>query len=115
MIQRIEPGARMSKAVVNGGTFYVSGQVAERAAGSPVGDQTKEVLALIDNLLAQAGSDRTKLLMANVWLADIRDFGEMNSVWDAWVQPGATPARATVEAKLAGPQYSVEIAVIASL
>jgi enamine deaminase RidA (YjgF/YER057c/UK114 family) len=115
MIQRIGAGPRMSKAVVNGGTVYVSGQVAEKSAGGAVVDQTKEVLALIDDLLAQAGSDRTKLLMANVWLADIRDFGEMNSIWDEWVRAGSAPARATVEAKLAGPQYAVEIAVIASL
>jgi enamine deaminase RidA (YjgF/YER057c/UK114 family) len=115
MIQRIGAGPRMSKAVVNGGTVYISGQVAEMTAGRPVAEQTQEVLEQIDDLLKQAGSDRGKLLMANVWLADIRDFGDMNGVWDGWVQAGAAPARATVEAKLAGPQYAVEIAVIASL
>lgn len=115
MIVRLGAGARMSKAVVHGGTVYVSGQVAEKTAGASVAEQTKEVLAQIDDLLAQAGSDKTKVLMANIWLSDIRNFAEMNSVWDAWVQPGATPARATVEAKLAGPAYDVEIAVLAAI
>jgi enamine deaminase RidA (YjgF/YER057c/UK114 family) len=114
MIERIGGGARMSRAVINGGVVYVSGQVADKTAGGSVSAQTREILALIDDLLAQAGSDKSKLLMANVWLADIRSFEEMNKVWDAWVKQGSPPARATVEAKLAGPQYAVEIAVIAA-
>jgi enamine deaminase RidA (YjgF/YER057c/UK114 family) len=115
MIERIGAGARMSRAVINGGTVYVSGQVAEKAAGRSIKEQTSEVLAAIDALLAEVGSDKTKLLSANVWLADIRNFAEMNEIWDGWVPRGAGPARATVEAKLAGPQYGVEIAVIAAL
>jgi enamine deaminase RidA (YjgF/YER057c/UK114 family) len=113
-IQRIKPGSRMSAAVVHGETVYVSGQVANVALEQGVAEQTKEVLTLIDKLLAVAGTDKTKLLMANIWLADIATFDEMNGVWDGWVAAGNPPARATVEAKLAGPQYKVEIAVIAA-
>ncbi len=114
-IKRIGAGARMSKAVVHGNTVYLAGQVAETSAGRPVGEQTQEILATIDALLAEAGTDKTKLLMANIWLADIKTFGEMNAVWDKWVVAGHTPARATVEAKLAAPQYTVEIAVVAAI
>ncbi len=114
-ITRIGAGARMSKAVVHGNTVYLAGQVAETSAGRSVGEQTAEILATIDDLLKQAGTDKTKLLMANIWLADIKTFGEMNAVWDKWVVAGNTPARATVEAKLAAPQYTVEIAVVAAI
>ena len=113
-IQRIEPGPRMSMAVAHGGLVFTAGQVAKETAGGSVADQTREILALIDGLLAQAGTDKTKLISANIWLTDIATFQEMNGVWDGWVQPGCTPARATVEAKLAAPQYKVEIAVIAA-
>lgn len=113
-IQRIQPGPRMSAAVVHGNTVYLAGQVAKDTAGRSVGEQTKEILSIIDSLLAEAGTDKSKLLMANIWLTDIATFQEMNAVWDAWVSPGNTPARATVEAKLAAPQYKVEIAVIAA-
>lgn len=113
-IQRIKPGPRMSAAVVHGDTVYLAGQVASDTLAQGVAEQTKEILALIDRLLAEAGTDKTKLLMANVWLADIATFQAMNGVWDAWVSQGNTPARATVEAKLAGPDYKVEIAVIAA-
>lgn len=113
-IQRIKPGARMSAAVVHGGTVYLAGQVASATLDQGVAEQTREILALIDQLLAEAGTDKSKLLMTNIWLADIATFGEMNSVWDKWVSQGNPPARATVEAKLAGPQYKVEIAVIAA-
>jgi enamine deaminase RidA (YjgF/YER057c/UK114 family) len=82
--------------------------------GKSVAEQTQEILSIIDGLLTEAGTDKSKLLMANIWLSDIATFQEMNGVWDAWVSPGNTPARATVEAKLAGPQYKVEIAVIAA-
>ena len=115
MIERIGAGARMSKAVVHAGTVYVSGQVAEASAGKSIAEQTREILGLIDDLLAQAGSGKKNLLSANIWLADIRSFGEMNEIWDGWVAPGSAPARATVEAKLAGPHYGVEIAVLAAL
>ncbi len=114
-IQRIEPGPRMSSAVVHGGKVYLAGYVAEAAAGKSVAEQTKDILAQIEETLVQVGSDKTKLLKANIWLTDIATIGEMNSVWDAWVVAGSTPARATVEAKLALPQWNVEIMVEAAL
>jgi enamine deaminase RidA (YjgF/YER057c/UK114 family) len=113
-ITRVGVGPRMSKAVVHGDTVYVAGQVAQNAAGKSVTEQTKDVLAIIDSILKEAGTDKTRLLSANIWLTDIATFSEMNTVWDAWVSTGNTPARATVEAKLAAPQYNVEIAVIAA-
>ena len=113
-IARIEVGPRMSKAVVHGATVYLAGQVAEKAAGKSVAEQTAEILANVDAVLKEAGSDKTKILSANIWLADIKTFAEMNSVWDTWVQAGHTPARATVEAKLAAPQFTVEIACVAA-
>jgi enamine deaminase RidA (YjgF/YER057c/UK114 family) len=114
-IRRIGAGPRMSKAVVHGGAVYLAGQVADKAKGASVAEQTREIVSIIDALLAEAGSDKTKLLSATIWLSDISTFGEMNSVWDTWVAPGQTPARATVEAKLAAPEYKVEIAVIAAV
>ena len=113
-IQRIAVGPRMSKAVVHGDTVYLAGQVADKAAGKSVAEQTQEILGIIDGLLAEAGSDKTKLLMVNIWLSDMSTFAEMNGVWDKWVVAGQTPGRATVEAKLAAPQFTVEIAVIAA-
>jgi len=112
-IQRFKTGPRMSQAVKHGDTIYLAGQVATDPKPS-VTEQTKQIVAQIDDLLKGAGSDKSKLLSATIWLADIRTFNEMNAVWDAWVSPGNTPARATVEAKLAGPQYLVEIGVIAA-
>lgn len=113
-IERINVGPRMSGAVVHGDTVYLAGQTAKEAAGKSVAEQTTEILAIIDGLLATAGTDKSKLLMANIWLADMSTFSEMNGVWDKWVVPGQTPGRATVEAKLAAPQFTVEIAVIAA-
>ena len=113
-INRIEPGPRMSKAVVHNGTVYVSGQVAHGAPGKSVSEQTADILAGIEKILAAAGTDKSKLLAASIWLTDISKFDEMNKVWDAWLAPGASPARATVEAKLAAPQFTVEIAVTAA-
>jgi len=113
-INRIGVGPRMSQAVVHGDMVFVSGTVADKAAGKSVGEQTKEILGVIDEILAKAGTDKTKLLSANIWLVDIKTFAEMNAVWDAWVAQGHTPARATVEAKLAAPQYAVEIACVAA-
>jgi enamine deaminase RidA (YjgF/YER057c/UK114 family) len=113
-IQRFETGPRMSQAVVHGNTVYLAGQVAQKAAGKSVTDQTRDILETIDKLLAGAGSDKSKLLSAQIFLTDIATFNEMNKVWEAWVSPGNTPARATVEAKLAAPQYTVEIMVIAA-
>lgn len=114
-IQRIQVGPRMSQAVVHHGTVYLAGQVAPQSAGKSVTEQTREILGRIDALLAEAGSDKSKLLSATIWLADIATFAEMNAVWDAWVDPANTPGRATVEAKLAAPQFTVEIAVIAAV
>ena len=114
-IRRIGAGPRMSKAVVHGKTVYLAGQVADASKGKSVAEQTTEILALVDSLLKEAGSDKSKLVWTNIWLADIATFAEMNSVWDKWVIPGAGPARATVEAKLAGPEYKVEIAVVAAV
>ena len=113
-IKRIAPGPRMSKAVVHGNTVYLAGQVADKAAGKSVAEQTKDILSIIDGLLAEAGTDKSKLLMVNIWLSDMSTFAEMNRAWDGWVAAGHTPARATVEAKLAGPQYKVEISIIAA-
>ena len=113
-IKRIDAGDRMSQCVVHGNTVYTAGQVAQNAPGGSVTEQTTDILAAIDRLLAEAGSDKSKLLSANIWLADIGDFAEMNAVWDAWVSPGNTPARACVESKLASPKFTVEIGVIAA-
>ncbi|WP_137387631.1 RidA family protein [Rhodoligotrophos defluvii] len=112
-IRRIKPGPRMTQAVVAGGMVYLAGQVALDSGGKSVTEQTKEILSRIDTLLAEAGTDKSKLVSANIWLSDISTFAEMNAVWDAWVDPNNTPARATVESKLAAPQYTVEIAVVA--
>jgi enamine deaminase RidA (YjgF/YER057c/UK114 family) len=114
-IQRIGVGPRMSAAVVHGDTVYLAGQVADKAAGGSVGEQTREILGVIDGLLAEAGSDKTHLLSATIYLPDISTFAEMNAVWDAWVAKGHAPARATVEAKLAAPKYAVEIACVAAI
>ncbi|MGH6942842.1 MAG: RidA family protein [Geminicoccaceae bacterium] len=113
-IQRHHVGPRMSQAVVHGNTVYTAGQVAQNAPGKSVAEQTKDILAAIDRLLAEGGTDKSKLLTANIWLADIGAFNEMNQVWDAWVAQGNTPCRACVEAKLASPQFSVEIMVSAA-
>ncbi len=114
MIERIDTSQRMSQVVINADTVYLAGQVALGAPGASVADQTKDVLKRIDNLLSQAGTDKTKLLSATIWLTDINDFDEMNSVWDAWVSPGNAPARACVESALAAPQFNVEIGIIAA-
>ena len=113
-IERHDIGPRMSKAVVHGNTVYLAGIVADNPKGKSTAEQTKSILGQIDVLLAKAGSDKTKLLSANIWITDMANFAEMNAVWDAWVAPGHTPARATVEAKLAAPDYKVEIMVVAA-
>lgn len=113
-IKRIEPGARMSEAVIHGGKVYLAGIVAGDTVGKSVLEQTRDILSQIDSILAQAGSDKTRILKANIWLADISTFADMNKAWDAWVVPGKTPARATVEAKLAAPGYDVEIMIEAA-
>lgn len=114
MTKRIEAGPRMAQAVVHGQTVYVAGQVASDTSAD-VSGQTRQILSRIDALLAAAGTDKSRLLSATIYLANIGTFAAMNHVWDAWVVPGATPARATVEAALAAPEYTVEIVVIAAL
>lgn len=111
-ILRIDPGARMSQAVVANGFIFLAGQVAADPSRD-VEDQTRQVLAEIDRLLAAAGADKNHILTANVYLADIGDFAAMNRAWDAWVAAEAKPARATIEAALAAPEYRVEIQVTA--
>ena len=113
-ITRIEAGSRMSEAVVYDGKIYTAGVVADNAVGKSVFEQTQDILAQIDTLLAKAGSDKTKILKVNIWLTDIKTFAEMNKAWDGWVVAGLTPARATVEAKLAAAGYDVEIMVEAA-
>ena len=110
-IRRIEPGPRMSQAVVHGNTVYLAGQV---ALGANVTEQTRSVLGQIDALLAEAGTDKSKLLSATIWLADMSTFGEMNAVWDTWVDTADPPARATGEVRLATPDYKIEIIVVAA-
>lgn len=112
-IKRIKVGARMSQAVVHGDTVYLAGQVADNAKDDVAG-QTKQILSKIEGLLAEAGSDKSKLLSATIWLTDMRGFDEMNKVWDGWVSPGNTPGRACVEAKLARADLLVEIGIIAA-
>jgi enamine deaminase RidA (YjgF/YER057c/UK114 family) len=112
-IQRLEPGQHFCQVVGHGDAVYVAGQVAAKPVPS-VKNQTQQILRTIDRLLKAAGSHKSKILMANVWLSDIRGFAEMNEAWDAWVAKDNMPARATVEAKLAAPEYLVEIAVIAA-
>ncbi len=113
-IERHETGPRLSKAVIHGDTVYLAGIVADNPKGKSMAEQTSNILSQIDGFLAMAGTDKTKLLSANIWITDMAHFAEMNTVWDAWVSPGNTPARATVEAKLASPDYKVEIMVVAA-
>lgn len=110
-ITRIEPGPRMSQAVIHGGIAYLAGQVG--APGAGVAEQTRAVLAEVDRLLAACGTDKSRILTTQIWLADMATFAEMNSVWDAWVDRSNPPARWTGEAKLATPDYKVEIVVTA--
>ena len=111
-IQRSHTNQRMSQIVVHGDTVYLAGQVG--TGGDSVADQTREILGKIDALLAEAGSDKSKILQAIIWLKDMGDFAEMNGVWDAWVPEGAAPARACGSADLATPDFTVEITVIAA-
>jgi enamine deaminase RidA (YjgF/YER057c/UK114 family) len=113
-IQRLEPGRRFCQVVAHGDTVYVAGQVAAKPVPS-VKNQTQQILKTIDKLLKSAGSSKAKILMANVWLSDVRGFDEMNEAWDAWVAKDNMPARATVEAKLAQSKFLVEIMVTAAI
>ncbi len=112
-LDRIDPGPRMSKAVVHGDTVYTAGFVSSDTTLDVAG-QTANVLAQIDTVLAAAGSDRSRMLRVNIWLDDIATFDQMNSAWDTWIPAGQTPGRATVESKMAGNNILVEIMVIAA-
>ncbi len=111
-IERLHAGPRMSQAVIHGDTVYLAGQVG--APGASVTVQTEAVIQSIETLLSEAGSDKSKILSATIWLADMADFGEMNAVWDRWIDGRDPPARATGEARLATPEYKVEIIVVAA-
>lgn len=111
-IHHIEPTPRMSQAVVHGNTVYLAGQVG--TPGDSVADQMRYVLKRIEQLLGEAGSDKTKILSATIWLADIADYAEMNSVWDEWVREQNPPVRATGEVRLAAPGYKVEVIIVAA-
>ncbi len=112
-IDRLHIGKRLSEVAIHGDTIYLAGQIAEDNS-QDISGQTQQVLAAIDKLLAEAGSDKTKLLQVTIFIADMKDFAGMNAVWDAWVTPGATPPRATVEAKLAKQAWKVEMLVVAA-
>lgn len=114
MIKRLTPGKRLSQATIHGGVVYLAGQVPDDYTGG-IEAQARQVLAKIDALLTEAGTDRSSMLSVTVWLPSMGDFAKFNTVWDAWVPAGATPARACVEARLADPSIKVEIAVIAAL
>jgi len=111
-INRLHSGKRMSQAVIHGNTVYLAGQVG--APGKSVTEQTIAILAEIESLLEEAGSYKSNILQAIIWLADMNDFAEMNAVWDAWVDGKDPPARATGQAKLAAPEYKVEIIITAA-
>jgi enamine deaminase RidA (YjgF/YER057c/UK114 family) len=113
-IKRLQPAARYSEASLHDDTVYLAGQVAV-GGGTTIEAQTAEVLASIDALLVQAGSSRSRILMAQIYLADMADYAGLNSVWDRWVDPASTPSRATVEARLAKPEWKVEIVVTAAV
>ena len=113
-VQRFHSGKRMSDAVTCNGIVWLAGQVADDTTQDAAG-QTRQVLAAIDRLLGDVGTDKTNLLSANIFLADMADFAAMNSVWDAWIADAGKPARATVQAALARPEWKVEIVVTAAL
>ena len=113
-IKRLHVGPRLSEAAVHNSVVYLAGQIADDLTQN-IDGQTREVLAQIDRLLSEAGSDKSRLLMCQIFLADIKDIAAMNAVWDAWVTPGHTPPRATVQATLARPELLVEVVVTAAL
>lgn len=114
-LRRLHVGPRLSEAAIHQGVVYLAGQVPELQPDAPIEAQTREVLGHIDRLLAEAGSDKTRLLSVQVFLADIADIGAMNAVWDAWVAPGHTPPRATVQAQLADARWRIEVVVTAAV
>ena len=113
-IQRFKVGKRLSGAVVHNGTVYIAGQTPEDPS-QDIGGQTRQVLAKIDALLKEAGSDKSKLVWAQIYMRDIGEFAGMNAAWEAWVVEGETPARATIEANLANAAYRVEIMAMAAV
>jgi len=114
-ITRSESNNRMSQCVVHGNTVYLAGQVAQNAKGGSITEQTQDILAAIDKLLATGGSDKANILSATIWLTSMDDFAEMNAVWDAWVDSDNAPARACVESpRLATPDFQVEVMVTAA-
>lgn len=113
-IERHKIAKRMSQIVIHGDTIYLAGQVGQNTAGGTVAAQTQDILDAIDGLLVEAGSSKSKILTATIWLTDMRYFAEMNEVWDAWVPEGEAPCRACVEANLATTQFNVEIMVTAA-
>ena len=113
-LQRFDVGDRLSEMALHNGTVYLAGQVPDDAS-QDIRGQTAQVLAMIDRLLERAGSDRTRLLMVQIYLADLADFDGMNAVWDAWVAPGQAPSRATVQARLARPEWRIEIVATAAV
>ena len=114
MVQRFDVGTRLSEMAVHNGVCYLAGQVASDGM-QDVGGQTRQVLAAIDELLKRAGTDKTRILMCQIFLRDLADFAAMNAVWEAWVPAGHAPPRATVQAQLAKPEWRVEIVVTAAL
>jgi enamine deaminase RidA (YjgF/YER057c/UK114 family) len=113
MVKRFDVGQRLSEMAIHNGVAYLAGQVPEDGTKDMRG-QTRQVLAAIDALLARAGSDKSRILMAQIFISDLADFAAMNEVWDAWVAPGDAPPRATVQARLAKPEWKIEIVVTAS-
>ena len=112
-IKRLHVGKRLSEIAVHNGTVYLAGQIAENTSQDIVG-QTREVLGFVDRLLIEAGSDKTRILSCQIYISDMANFAGMNEVWDAWVVPGHTPPRATIEAKLANPACLIEVLVTAA-
>ena len=113
-IDRHGVGARLSQGVKHGDTIYVAGQVADDPS-APVKGQTEQILRKIDGILAHYGSHKSKLLSATIYVANMGLYNDMNAAWDAWIDPANTPARATVEARLATPKYLVEIMAVAAI
>jgi len=113
-VQRIDGNPRMSKVVVHGDTVYLAGLTADKTVGQSLAEQTREILSLIDGFLAKAGTDKSKLLTATIWLSDIRTVDEMNKIWDTWVAPGHTPSRIPIAALLHGPEKKIQIQVTAA-
>ena len=114
-IDRRHVGARLSETAIYNGTIYLAGQIPENNPGADITVQTQEVLGHIDRLLAEAGSSKKSILQCQIYLTDVTEIGAMNAVWDAWVAPGHTPPRATVQALLANPAYKIEVVVVAAV